>query len=154
RLAVDLRDRARAREAFGDALAPPDHLGVEGVARPAPVAHRPRVHDAADARPVAGERDPPEPAVLEDVDADVALVRLRGPPGAAPVGEERDLAEVRDSLASPECLGDLARPASRVDEEARAHLGALAVALSRDRHAVGVEGNGQRRRRLADVDTE
>src|SRR5439155_15427366 len=116
RLAVELRDLVGAPEALGDPPAPPDHLAVERLARPAPVAHRPRVHDAPDARPVAGERDPPEPAVLEDVDADVALVRRGGPPGAAPVGEERDLAEVRDSLASPECLGEQARPASRVDE--------------------------------------
>src|SRR5207247_2856453 len=103
---------------------------------------RPRVHHAADARPVARERDPPEPAALEDVDADVALVGPGGPPATAPVGEERHLTEVRDSLAPADLLREQARPAARVDEKARAHLVPLAVDLDRDRYTTGVEGDG------------
>src|SRR5207253_9473318 len=68
--------------------------------------------------------------------------------------EERDLAEVRDSLAAPDLLREQARAAARVDQEARAHPLPLAVALGGDADAVGVEGDGLHQGRLVDVHAE
>ena len=154
RLGVDGGELRGAAEPLGHASAAPDHLGVERLQRPAPLAHRARVHDTADARPIARQRDPPEPAVLEDVDADVALVGRRGPPRAAEVREERHLPEVRHALATADPRGEQTGAPARVHEEPPPHGRALAVALDHRGDALRVERDRLDGRRLAHVHAE
>ena len=103
--------RGRAAERLREPAAARDQRVVELLQVALAAAHRPRVEDAADAGRAAGERDPPEPALLEDVDADVALLASRPAAPPAEVGEERDLAEARDGRAPAVAGGEEARRA-------------------------------------------
>src|SRR5262249_58660284 len=79
-----------------------DHVVKERLERALTSAHRLRVQHAADAREIAGERDPPEPAVWEDEEPDQALVASLPALRALEVGEESDLAQTRDGIAAPD----------------------------------------------------
>ena len=149
---MDLGHPLGADQPAGDALTPADHLGVERVEAPRPFAHGPRVHDAADAGEITGERNPPEPAVREDVDLDVALVAAVGALGATEMGEERDLAEVGNALAVAERGGEQGVAPARVDQEFCARRERRSVVARRHRHAVGIERHRLHAGAVADLD--
>src|SRR5439155_11339451 len=97
--AVHRRDANSPREVLGHAAAARDHRVEQAVGIAGPLLRRARVADGAHARDVAGERDPPEPAAADDVDADVTFLEARPAGRALEVREERDLAEVGDAPA-------------------------------------------------------
>ena len=139
RLPMDRADALGVRETRCDRRAAGDHRRVEVVGRARPRPDRPRVHDGAHAGEVVGQRDPPEPAVAHDVDADVALVLARESVGATEVGEERDLAEIRAPAALAEPGGDEAAAPAGVDEHPGSHHRRHPRAAHPHRHAVMIE---------------
>src|SRR5262245_11628206 len=146
------RDAFRAVEPLADAFAAPHHpfeqIGRRALALP----RRPRVHHASDAGHVPRERDPPEPAVLEDVDPDVALVFARPAPRAAEVREEGHLPEAGHRAPPPEARRQKGVAATGVDQEAPADLPRRSVLAHADRHAIPVEPDVLDGRRLQDRD--
>src|SRR6185436_6731638 len=119
--APHLGDPPGVPQTLRDPTAPPDHVVVERVQRALAPAHRLRVEDAADAREIARERYPPEPAVLEDVEADQSFVASLPARGALEVREEGNLAQARYGLAAAHVTrGEEAVAAARVDHEAGA----------------------------------
>src|SRR5207244_10790859 len=125
------------REPLGHPGTAADHLVEQRGERALATAHRARVHHAAHAGDVAAEGDPPEPAVVEDVDPDVALFAPGEADGAAKVGEERDLAEVGNALAPARARGQEAVAAAGVDEEPGAR--GLAGVAGGQRDSLAVE---------------
>src|SRR5581483_5243243 len=115
-----------AGQVLGDPLAALHHLLEELLERPAARLHHAPVQDAADAGLVARERDVPEPALREDVEADVALRAAGEAPRPAEVGEDGHLAQPRARLALALARGQERVAAAGVDQEGGAQL-ALAL---------------------------
>src|SRR5262249_39332671 len=130
-----------------------DHRVEEIRERSLAPAHRPRVQHAADARHVAPERDPPEPAILEDEDPDIALLPPRPAPRAAEMGEERHLAESWHRPAPAEARREEGVAPARVHQEARADLPGGSVLADTDVNAVRIESHLLHRCRLQQRDS-
>src|SRR4030095_5700229 len=103
-------------EVLGDAPAARDHLRVDGLDALAGGDRAPVEH-AAHAGHLPGEGDVPEPAVLEDVEADVAFLAPGPAPRPAEVGEESDLAEPGNALAASQAGREEAVAPARVHPE-------------------------------------
>src|SRR6267142_3650053 len=140
RRAHDRGDPARLPQAFGDATAAADHLVEERLERTLAVAGRPGMEHAAHARDRPRERNPPEPAVLEDEDPDHALFPPRPARRALEVGEERDLAEPGNGRAAGlPARGEESVAPAGIDEEAGADGPARIALADLGGHALGVE---------------
>src|SRR5262249_57830415 len=87
-LAVHRRDPHRAREVLGHAATARDHRVEQTIELTRPRLDGARMADGADAGDVARERNPPEPAVAEHVDADVAFLETRLSRSALEMSEE------------------------------------------------------------------
>src|SRR5262245_13526256 len=148
RLAMDGSDLLAACELLGDGMPALDPVFVQLLERPRPGLNRPFVYDGTDARQVTGERDPPAPAIVERIDSDVALFLAGKPLGATEVGEERDLAQVRDAPPASEPRGEKALAAAGVDHHGRTRRHEPAVGAGRHRHAIRIEHRRLDRGRL------
>ena len=146
--AVHRRDADGAREILGHAPAAGDHRVEQALGLARPLLHGARVADGAHARDVAGERDPPEPALAEDVDADVTFLEARPPRRAFVVREQRDLAEVRNARAPAVTRGQERVAPGGVHEHLRPHAEPSALAAHRQGHPAGVELRPLHRGRL------
>jgi hypothetical protein len=137
---MHLRHQLGAGEPLGERGAEGDRVLEELGQRLAARLQVVRPADRADAGDAVGERDLPEPAVVEPEDRDVALEPALEPLRAGEVRVQRRAVVLAVLLLAAELVREQRVAAGRVDEEARAP-GALraVVELGLDGRALGVE---------------